>query len=252
MHHSRELTVPGNSIQQLALYTDASFEYAVDSIHYFGGDYLLDPRRTAASVLQSQHGEVDDNVPSYNSRFLCQQLFLSDTSYNEIPGQDHWWDTLMTTPELVDFYYWHTNGDGTLPRKLDELRSLSGIPEIWVRKVESVCFISSSTYPGTITTTRFALRVSLRLHQYFQAAANIVSSTSWDGTTNGTGNVVTLALGDTTPSSIPNFPIQPSDSRISVRDSKGVDSYGRTDESVWCRISEAVAGRAAGTCAPGK
>lgn len=35
---------------------------------------------------QQQHGEVDDNVSAYNSRFLAQQLYLAggNSSYNEV------------------------------------------------------------------------------------------------------------------------------------------------------------------------
>lgn len=44
--------------------------------------------------IQQQHGEVDDNVPAYHSRFLSQQLLLSgaNSTYNEVPGQNHWWE----------------------------------------------------------------------------------------------------------------------------------------------------------------
>jgi dipeptidyl aminopeptidase/acylaminoacyl peptidase len=44
--------------------------------------------------IQQQHGEIDDNVPAYNSRFLAQQLDLAGASshYNEVPRQNHWWE----------------------------------------------------------------------------------------------------------------------------------------------------------------
>lgn len=44
-------------------------------------------------VLQ-QHGVIDDNVPAYHSRFLAEQLVLAgaDSSYNEVPKQNHWWE----------------------------------------------------------------------------------------------------------------------------------------------------------------
>jgi predicted esterase len=44
--------------------------------------------------IQQQHGEIDDNVPAYNSRFLAQQLYLAgaNSSYNEVPGRNHWWE----------------------------------------------------------------------------------------------------------------------------------------------------------------
>jgi hypothetical protein len=80
--------------------------------------------------IQQQHGQIDDNVPAYNSRFLSQQLFLSDTnsSYNEVPGQNHWWDTVMTTPELVDFYYAQTKSREIIPRKLNDYEFVVGDP----------------------------------------------------------------------------------------------------------------------------
>lgn len=80
--------------------------------------------------IQQQHGEIDDNVPAYNSRLLAQQLYLSGTnsSYNEVPGQNHWWDTVMTTPQLVDFYYTQTANNSTLPRRLDEFDLVVGDP----------------------------------------------------------------------------------------------------------------------------
>jgi poly(3-hydroxybutyrate) depolymerase len=80
--------------------------------------------------IQQQHGEVDDNVPTYHSRFLAQQLYLAGTnpSYNEVPGENHWWDTIMTTQELVDFYYKQTANEDALPRKLEEFTIVVGDP----------------------------------------------------------------------------------------------------------------------------
>lgn len=80
--------------------------------------------------IQQQHGQLDDNVPAYNSRLLAQQLFLSgaNSSYNEVPGQNHWWETVMTTPQLVSFYYTQTKGDEILPRSLDEFEIVIGDP----------------------------------------------------------------------------------------------------------------------------
>ncbi|PVH94719.1 hypothetical protein DM02DRAFT_645769 [Periconia macrospinosa] len=80
--------------------------------------------------IQQQHGEIDDNVPAYNSRLLAQQLYLSGTnsSYNEVAGQNHWWDTVLTTPQLVDFYYAQTKNNATFPRRLDEFEVVVGDP----------------------------------------------------------------------------------------------------------------------------
>ncbi|KAF2710944.1 hypothetical protein K504DRAFT_475829 [Pleomassaria siparia CBS 279.74] len=80
-------------------------------------------------ILQ-QHGQIDDNVPAYNSRLLSQQLFQAGTnsSYNEVPGQNHWWDTVMTTPQLVDFYHKQTASNDTIPRRLSEFSFVVGDP----------------------------------------------------------------------------------------------------------------------------
>lgn len=80
--------------------------------------------------IQQQHGEVDDNVPAYNSRLLAQQLDLENagSSYNEVPGFSHWWDGVMTTPQLVGFYYNQTNNEETLPRKLKQFTIVVGDP----------------------------------------------------------------------------------------------------------------------------
>ncbi|KAF1844656.1 uncharacterized protein K460DRAFT_282820 [Cucurbitaria berberidis CBS 394.84] len=80
--------------------------------------------------IQQQHGEIDDNVPAYNSRLLSQQLYLAGTnsSYNEVKSKNHWWDTVMTTPELVDFYYTATRNQDVLPRSLEDFSILVGDP----------------------------------------------------------------------------------------------------------------------------
>ena len=80
--------------------------------------------------IQQQHGEIDDNVPAYHSRFLAQQLRLSGatSSYNEVPDRNHWWDGVMTTPELIEFYYNQTRDQEELPRDLDEFSTIVGDP----------------------------------------------------------------------------------------------------------------------------
>lgn len=80
--------------------------------------------------IQQQHGEVDDNVPAYNSRLLAQQLYLAggNSSYNEVEKQNHWWDLVMTTPELVAFYYEQTRNQDILPRRLEAFSIVVGDP----------------------------------------------------------------------------------------------------------------------------
>ncbi|EME47892.1 hypothetical protein DOTSEDRAFT_69726 [Dothistroma septosporum NZE10] len=57
------------------------------------------------SVLQ-QHGGADDNVPPYNSRFMAHLIRQAgaDSTYVEMPGQPHYWDGVLTTRALRDFY----------------------------------------------------------------------------------------------------------------------------------------------------
>ncbi|KAH7112153.1 hypothetical protein B0J11DRAFT_542760 [Dendryphion nanum] len=80
-------------------------------------------------VLQ-QHGELDNNVPTYHSRFLRQQLSLTDTNstYSEPPGQGHWWDGIMTTDPLTKFYKEQTINNVTLPRVLTDFDIVVGDP----------------------------------------------------------------------------------------------------------------------------
>ncbi|USP80837.1 hypothetical protein yc1106_08111 [Curvularia clavata] len=80
--------------------------------------------------IQQQHGELDDNVPAYNSRLLAQQLHLenANSSYNEVVSCGHWWDGVMTTAPLVGFYYNQTNNEESLPRRLDQFTIVVGDP----------------------------------------------------------------------------------------------------------------------------
>ncbi|EFQ91843.1 hypothetical protein PTT_11211 [Pyrenophora teres f. teres 0-1] len=81
-------------------------------------------------AIQQQHGEIDDNIPAYHSRLLAEQLHRNhaDSSYNEVAGKNHWWDTVMTTSELVDFYYEQTTNEDALPRKMGNFLIVVGDP----------------------------------------------------------------------------------------------------------------------------
>ncbi|KAF2121254.1 hypothetical protein BDV96DRAFT_563871 [Lophiotrema nucula] len=70
--------------------------------------------------IVQQHGEIDDNVPAYNSRLLSQMLFQAGTnsSYYELPGKNHWFDTVMTTDDLKEFYRTQTSSTEAIPRRL--------------------------------------------------------------------------------------------------------------------------------------
>ncbi|KAH8716837.1 hypothetical protein GQ44DRAFT_688581 [Phaeosphaeriaceae sp. PMI808] len=274
--------------------------------------------------IQQQHGELDDNVPAYNSRLLAQQLYLAgaNSSYNEPAGQNHWWDAVMTTPELVDFYYSQARNEDTLPRKLEtfsitvgdsgDMGSKGGIkvrqlhdpgqygkvevkghlirttnvmslefdPVLWdetikidgaqvllgmpstgtgapvqvhklsingafVKAQEGVPLyrragrqLGSMTailrtqgpfviqHPGLVDTSLIALQVSRNLHQYFQADASIHSLFSDPKALNSTGNVITVAIGDSIPGYVSDdYPIHIGRAGCSV-----IDYYGQRQQ----------------------
>ncbi|KAI9689335.1 MAG: hypothetical protein M1822_009986 [Bathelium mastoideum] len=54
-----------------------------------------------------QHGSADDNVPVWHSREMHQRIEEADwhSSYHERLGEGHWFDGIMTTKPLSDFYY---------------------------------------------------------------------------------------------------------------------------------------------------
>lgn len=67
---------------------------------------MLAPMAKGIPIYQ-QHGGSDDNVPAYHSRFMHELITESGwkSNYSELPGKGHWWEDVMTTPGLVDFYY---------------------------------------------------------------------------------------------------------------------------------------------------
>jgi hypothetical protein len=73
--------------------------------------------------IYQQHGSADDNVPAYHSKLMHQ--LISETgwtsNFSELNGQGHWWDGVMTTPGLVEFYERHLNDPK--PPRLDDVDS---------------------------------------------------------------------------------------------------------------------------------
>ena len=53
-----------------------------------------------------QHGDADDNVPAFHSRRMRQLIAQSPSSstYSELAGKGHWFQGVMTTPNLLRFY----------------------------------------------------------------------------------------------------------------------------------------------------
>lgn len=67
----------------------------------------------AGIPVHQQHGSDDDNVPAYHSRLMYQLIKESGaySKYDELPGKGHWFDGVLTTDPLVDFYQRHANAN---------------------------------------------------------------------------------------------------------------------------------------------
>ncbi|KAM5464747.1 hypothetical protein MauCBS54593_006840 [Microsporum audouinii] len=61
----------------------------------------------AGIPVYQQHGASDDNVVVYHSRLMHRLLQEngSPSKYHEVPGKNHWYDGIMTSDFLKDFYY---------------------------------------------------------------------------------------------------------------------------------------------------
>ncbi|PGH00606.1 hypothetical protein GX51_05705 [Blastomyces parvus] len=77
-------------------------------------------------ILQ-QHGSADDNVPAYHSRLLHQLIWENGwhSEYHELPGKGHWFDGVLTTHPLLDFYARHTGNSFSYHDILPERFSFS-------------------------------------------------------------------------------------------------------------------------------
>ena len=66
---------------------------------------ILVPNLAGIPILQ-QHGSADDNVPVFHSRRLGQLISQSKGSskYVELHGKGHWFDGVMTSEPLQEFY----------------------------------------------------------------------------------------------------------------------------------------------------
>ncbi|MGD8395711.1 MAG: prolyl oligopeptidase family serine peptidase, partial [Candidatus Eiseniibacteriota bacterium] len=71
---------------------------------------LLLERNLEAAGVYVLHGELDDNVPVGEARFMRERLgrFHPDFAYHEQPGAGHWWgDACMDWPPLMEFLRRH-------------------------------------------------------------------------------------------------------------------------------------------------
>ncbi|EQL33940.1 hypothetical protein, variant [Blastomyces dermatitidis ATCC 26199] len=77
-------------------------------------------------ILQ-QHGSADDNVPAYHSRLLHQLIWENGwhSEYHELSGKGHWFDGVLTTQPLLDFYSRHTSNSSSYDHLLPERFSFS-------------------------------------------------------------------------------------------------------------------------------
>ena len=67
--------------------------------------------------IVQQHGSVDRNVPVFHSRRMYQLLTQCEASgkYVELEGRDHFFDGVMVTPPLKEFYRNISNADTHKP-----------------------------------------------------------------------------------------------------------------------------------------
>ena len=71
----------------------------------------------AGIPVMQQHGSMDDNVPVYHSRRMAQLISetKSSSDYKELQGKGHWFDTIMTTTSLREFYDQILSCENTTP-----------------------------------------------------------------------------------------------------------------------------------------
>jgi hypothetical protein len=120
------------------------------------------------------HGEMDDNVPVTQARFMRQLLggFHTDFAYYERPGVKHWWgNACCDWPPMFDFFRHHTVPDN--------------------KDVNSVEFITAN--PGISSKSRWAAIEAQINHLAFSSIkiSRRVKEREFTGTTK---NVARLAL----------------------------------------------------------
>ena len=68
---------------------------------------LLIPNLKGIPIMQ-QHNSADDNVPAFHSRRMNQLISQTNGDflhqYVELKGKSHWFDGVMTTDPLLEFY----------------------------------------------------------------------------------------------------------------------------------------------------
>jgi len=86
------------------------------SLSSYRHEMLLDNVK-GISILQ-QHGSIDDNVPAFHSRLMNQLINTqgANASYIELPGKNHWFDGIITTQPLREFFEQELNNFAQLLR----------------------------------------------------------------------------------------------------------------------------------------
>jgi poly(3-hydroxybutyrate) depolymerase len=126
--------------------------------------------------VQQQHGELDNNVPAYHSRLLAEQLYRTGVTgttpnYTELAGKNHWFDGVMTMPDLVDFYYNQTKNEDVLPRKMDHFLIVVGDPgEMGSKNGIRVSHLEDPGRYGRVGVRRHTIKTSNVLDLEFDPA----------------------------------------------------------------------------------
>jgi hypothetical protein len=139
---------------------------------------------TQGIPIVQQHGEKDDNVPAYHSRFLAQMLNQSGSnpSYFEIPGAGHYFDTVMTTDQLVQFYRTYTNTSDRIPRRIQNFSFTIADPaDMGSKGGIHVTHLDDPGQYGKIEVTGHAIRTSNVLSLEFDPDLVQLATLSLDG-----------------------------------------------------------------------
>jgi predicted esterase len=129
---------------------------------------------SAATGVYVLHGDVDDNVPVAQARFMRRRLgeFHPNFAYYERPGAGHWWgNECMDWPPLIEFLSRHT-----LPKQ---------------GEVPRVDFVTAS--PGVSPQCHWA-RVEAQLHSLELSAVHLRLDADRRRFTGTTDNVARLSL----------------------------------------------------------
>ena len=115
-----------------------------------------------------QHGDADDNVPTFHSRRFNQLAMETGEklpeSYSELPNEGHWYDGVMTTAPLRSFYERNLDDDASKHSLPDPFQLVVANPgEMGSRGGVSVDQLCSPGQLGKIRISRQTSPPTLRL-----------------------------------------------------------------------------------------